>query len=143
MAGVRLTELEAVKLGLIPPGKANARLRNRYQRAMAADAPQAILQRILTEKWPDIAMPEYQGAVPGRKFRIDVAFPEARLAVECDGWEHHGRYKGDFQRDRERDRLMLLSGWRVLRFYASEIKKSPVSVIETVTSVLAICTENS
>jgi very-short-patch-repair endonuclease len=110
---------------------------------MAADAPQAILQRILTEKWPDIAMPEYQGAVPGRKFRIDVAFPEARLAVECDGWEHHGRYKGDFQRDRERDRLMLLSGWRVLRFYASEIKKSPVSVIETVTSVLAICTENS
>lgn len=143
MAGVRLTELEAIRLGLIPPGKTNTRLRNRYQRAMATDAPQAILQRILTEKWPGLAIPEYQGAVPGRKFRIDVAFPEVRLAVECDGWEHHGRYKDDFQRDRERDRLMLLNGWRVLRFYASEIKKSPVSVIETVASALLLCAENS
>jgi very-short-patch-repair endonuclease len=65
---------------------------------------------------------EHEGAVPGRKYRIDIAFPETRLAVEVDGWSFHGKHKGDFTRDRERQNLLTLNGWRILRFTAGQIR---------------------
>lgn len=106
-------------------------------RATRAGSPEWILKTRLTERWPDRAIPEYRGAVPGRRFRLDVGFPDIRLAVECDGWAWHGRHKSDFKRDRERDRALLLAGWRVLRFFASEIRRTPDQVVETVAEAIA------
>jgi len=144
--GLRMTPQEAVQRGLL--SKEEAKLlqntpkrgdpRTKYQRAVAEDSPQAILQRLLVERWGDLAVPEYKGAVPGRRFRLDVGFAHVRLGVECDGWEWHGKHKGDFKRDRERDKLLLLNGWRVLRFYASEIKQRPAEVLDMVEKVIAV-----
>lgn len=69
------------------------------------------------------AVREFANAVPGRKYRLDIAVPGARLAVEVDGWEWHGKHKGDFTRDRERQNLLTLNGWRILRFTAGQIRK--------------------
>lgn len=69
------------------------------------------------------AVREFENAVPGRKYRLDIAVPSARLAIEVDGWEWHGKHKGDFQRDRERQNLLTLNGWRILRFTAGKIRK--------------------
>lgn len=69
------------------------------------------------------AVREFEGAVPGRKYRLDIAIPHAQLAIEVDGWEWHGKHKGDFQRDRERQNLLTLNGWRILRFTAGKIRK--------------------
>lgn len=66
---------------------------------------------------------EYKDAVPGRRFRLDIAFPDARLCCEVDGWEWHGKHKNDFQKDRERQNLLVLNGWRVLRFTALDIRR--------------------
>jgi very-short-patch-repair endonuclease len=70
------------------------------------------------------AVREFSGAVPDRKFRIDIAFPAEKLAVEIDGWEWHGKHKGDFTRDRERQNLLTLNGWRILRFTAGQIREN-------------------
>ena len=113
------------------------RLRARLRRATGENSPQARLQALMTGRWPDDAVPECKGAVPGRRFRLDVGFPRYRLAVECDGWEHHGKYKSDFKRDRERDRLLLLNGWRPFRFYASEILHQPDTVVSLVERMIA------
>lgn len=69
------------------------------------------------------AVREHPGAIPGRKYRIDIAFPAQKLAVEVDGWAFHGRRKGDFTRDRTRQNHLTLNGWRILRFTAGQIHK--------------------
>jgi very-short-patch-repair endonuclease len=75
---------------------------------------------------------EFEGAVPGRRFRLDIALPAARLAIEVDGWEWHGKHKGDFTRDRERQNLLTLHGWRILRFTAGQIRKDVAGCIEMI-----------
>jgi hypothetical protein len=50
----------------------------------------------------------------GRFFKIDCLWDEERLAVELDGRGAHGHARA-FERDRERDRILLAEGWRVAR----------------------------
>jgi very-short-patch-repair endonuclease len=44
-----------------------------------------------------------------------------RLVVECDGHDHHERTKEQAERDRKRDRAMLMLGFQVMRFTGSEL----------------------
>lgn len=78
------------------------------------------------------AVREFENAVPDRKYRLDIAIPAAQLAVEVDGWEWHGKHKGDFQRDRERQNLLTLNGWRILRFTAGQIRKDAAGCVEMI-----------
>lgn len=55
-----------------------------------------------------------------RKFRIDFAYPERKIGVECDGAVH--RIKDRFKRDIERHNLLTLAGWRIVRVGRDEIK---------------------
>lgn len=45
----------------------------------------------------------------------DVVFPAQRLILEFDSWEHHRDF-ATFVADRQRDVVLQLAGWRVLRF---------------------------
>ena len=82
--------------------------------------PQALLFAALSGRFGDRVVSEYRGAVEGRGFRIDVAFPAERLAIECDGFRYH-RSLSAFKADRERQNLLVCAGWRVLRYYPKEI----------------------
>ncbi len=70
--------------------------------------------------WPECVW-ELEGAIPGRKFQIDIAFPTHKLAIELDGHTAHS-HKDKFQRDRERQNLLTLNGWRILRFTAKDAR---------------------
>jgi very-short-patch-repair endonuclease len=51
---------------------------------------------------------------PGRWIQVDAIWPEAKLIVELDGRSAHitsSRFDGD----RERDRILALVGWTVIR----------------------------
>lgn len=54
-----------------------------------------------------------------RRFRFDLAWPEDKIAVECEGGVYsHGRHvrpKG-FLSDVEKYNLAAVHGWKVLRF---------------------------
>lgn len=90
------------------------------KKSIATNDPQSILLHAVLGKWP-AAEAEYPAQVPGRKFRIDIAFLKERLAVEIDGWQYHAKYLKDFKRDRRRQNLLVAHGWRVLRFTAADI----------------------
>lgn len=62
---------------------------------------------------------EYQ-FMEGRGFRLDFAWPGARVAVEVQGMVH--RIKGRFRADIEKRALALLAGWRVLEVSGAEIR---------------------
>lgn len=67
--------------------------------------------------------------------RFDVAFPAQRVAVEWDSRRWHG-HLGAFERDRERDRLAILHGWRVLRFTWADVHDRPEMVTDVLRTVL-------
>lgn len=98
--------------------------------------PQALLFAALSKRFGDRAVSEFRGAVKGRGFRIDVAFPADRLAVECDGFQFH-RSLSAFKADRERQNLLVCAGWRVLRYYPKEIFGSMDQIIAQIEGALA------
>ncbi len=71
---------------------------------------QAILART------DLPQPRFNAhvSVQGRFFEADCLWAAQRLIVELDGREVHGTDLA-FEKDRERDRLLLVDGWRVTR----------------------------
>jgi very-short-patch-repair endonuclease len=65
----------------------------------------------------------------------DFRWPDRRLVVEVDGWAYH-RGQSAFAADRQRDRRALTAGWRVARFTASEVLRTPVAVADEVARML-------
>lgn len=53
-------------------------------------------------------------------FKLDIAIPHLKVAVECDGHEFHSS-KESRGRDAKRDRELQAAGWMVLRFTGTEI----------------------
>lgn len=45
---------------------------------------------------------------------VDALWPDAKLIVELDSWEHHG-HRAAFERDRARDPKLLIGGYRTIR----------------------------
>lgn len=72
---------------------------------------------------------ELKGAIVGRNFRLDIAYPQSKLGIEVDGWQNHGKTKDGFQVDREKQNLYTLAGWRILRYTAADIYKRLPAVI--------------
>lgn len=99
--------------------------------------PQQKLWRRVIRRWLGQAKWEYRGAVPGRRHRIDIAFPSLQLAVEVDGWQYHGRHKQDFRRDREKQKLLTLNGWHLLRIPAGDIEKNIEGVLGDIEATIA------
>jgi very-short-patch-repair endonuclease len=60
--------------------------------------------------------------------RIDVAYPEARLAIELDGWDTH-RSRSAFQADRAKGNDLVLIGWRLLRFTSTSTDAEIVAAV--------------
>ena len=67
--------------------------------------------------------------------RIDFAWPHVCVGCECDSRRWHTRVS-DFQRDRERDNLSLIHGWRIFRFTWEDFTKRPDLVIAQLRSVV-------
>ena len=61
----------------------------------------------------------------------DFAFPDAKIAIYCDGYEFHSE-RNPFQKDRQQSRDLQLQGWCVLRFAGREILNEPVAVVRTI-----------
>ena len=56
----------------------------------------------------------------GRTFYADFCWPELRLVVEADSWRWHGG-RSATEYDRDRDQLLALADWRVVRFTRDQI----------------------
>jgi very-short-patch-repair endonuclease len=73
--------------------------------------------------------------VHGRE--VDAWWPQARLAVEADGWRDHGT-RVVFQRDREKGNWLALRGVTLLRFTHDDVTRRPAEVAEQLAKALAV-----
>ncbi len=76
-----------------------------------------------------IPRPLVQPIVEGH--RVDFCWPELRLIVETDGYEHHGT-RAAFGRDRAKDARLTVRGWRVLRFTEPQVRGEARSCADVV-----------
>lgn len=67
-------------------------------------------------------------ALRGRFFEVDVLWADQRVIVELDGRESHGTNLA-FEKDRERDRLLMTEGWRVIRVTWRQLRDDAPGVL--------------
>jgi very-short-patch-repair endonuclease len=95
-----------------------------------SDAEAAFLQLCLDHGLPRPQVNQYDN---GRE--RDFRWPDHRLVVEVDGWAYH-RTRRAFAGDRRRDREALVDGYRVARFPASEVLRTPAAVAAELAALL-------
>jgi very-short-patch-repair endonuclease len=73
---------------------------------------------------------------PAGRYRLDFAWPAKRVALECDGWEHHGGHAA-FGKDRARLSEVASTGWRTLIATWALATREPRRLLRWVDSALA------
>lgn len=136
-AVVDRAELEAAAAQL-PPGRGSRRARQAVSLAdeRAESSPESQLRVLLTlAGLPPV--PQWRVRRTDGVFiaRVDLAYPDAKLAVEYDGaW--HGR-PGQLTRDRRRLNSLVSAGWRVLHVTAADLRR-PAEVVARVHALLSV-----
>ncbi len=72
-----------------------------------------------------------------RTFEVDCLWERERLTIELDGRAAHDTAQA-FERDRERDRLLQLAGWRVARFTWRQVTERPGEVAAQTRGLLVL-----
>jgi very-short-patch-repair endonuclease len=72
-----------------------------------------------------------QTQVPCGKYRIDLALPTYKIAIECDGKAYHSTPEQKAH-DRRKDAYLRKHGWKVLRFNGRMIYQDLSAVIERI-----------
>lgn len=73
--------------------------------------------------------------VLGRMVAPDLLLPEHRLVIEFDGEAAHSGHD-QFEDDRSRQNLLVLAGYRVLRFTWNTLTEHPQRIVSTVTAAI-------
>ncbi len=71
---------------------------------------------------------QYTVRIGNRNARADFAYPEQRLAIEIDGFEHHGGRQA-WEADLARQNRLVERGWHVLRFTSTDLERRPAEVV--------------
>jgi very-short-patch-repair endonuclease len=73
-------------------------------------------------------------------FRIDAYWPQARFAVEIDGFQWHDRTKTSFERDRRKQQVLQQQGIEVARTTWDQITEKRLQLVAHISSRLALRT---
>jgi len=63
--------------------------------------------------------------------RVDLAYPDIRLAIEADGYRYHGG-PADWRRDLARRNELTGLGWRIIHVTWDDVTRRPATVIRQV-----------
>ena len=75
-------------------------------------------------------------AIGSERFEVDFLWPQQRLIVETDGKRFHDNPFA-FERDRKRDRVLQLRGYRVVHFTHAQIEQESDAVVSAIRRLLA------
>jgi very-short-patch-repair endonuclease len=64
-----------------------------------------------------------------------VLYPRERVIVEIDGYEFHAD-RDSFERDRERDAVLLAAGFGTVRITAERLKRQPAREARRLRAIL-------
>ncbi len=71
--------------------------------------------RLLVRNGLPAPVQQHRVRAGGRTLRVDLAYPDTKVAIELDGWEFH-RTRTAFDDDRARANRLVADGWTLVRF---------------------------
>ena len=118
--GVRRADVVAQVLALVDP-RAESTMESRVRMALHLGGLPA----------PAVQHPVVAGTT---RYRLDLAYPQVRLAIEYDGADHRGQRRA--RRDLVREAALVALGWKILRFDADVVLFRPDRVAAEVRAEL-------
>lgn len=105
-------------------------------RESAADVPQSVfetrLARLLNRLGPARAVRQHAVRDGGRVVAVvDFAYPEAKVAVEADGYRWHSS-RARWEHDLARRNALSKLGWSVVHVTWEQLRKTPTDVLDDV-----------
>jgi very-short-patch-repair endonuclease len=95
------------------------------------------LDRLVRRAGFNGAIRNYSVTLPGGTRRVlDLAWPNYRIALEADSWQHHSS-TGDWGRTRIRDRELTAAGWIILPVVVADIR-NPEALLHDLTDTIAL-----
>lgn len=110
-------------------------------RALLADAEvdtgvtESAAERLLRSLLHQTDLPQPRRNVWVEGYRLDTYWPDARLAVETDGYRFHAQRRR-FESDRVRDARLAAAGIEVLRLTWRQMKHEPLAVIARIAAAI-------
>ena len=83
------------------------------------------------------ALPEPEANARIQRMEVDFLWRSQRVVVEVDGYQYHSHARA-FERDRERDGILVANGYAVIRITWSQLVQNPEAVIARVAAALAL-----
>jgi very-short-patch-repair endonuclease len=102
------------------------RLRAKSMRTEMTDAERTLWMQLRAHRLDGL---RFRRQTPIGQYIVDFVCHERRLVVELDGGQH-----ADSQHDARRDRWLESKGYRVLRFWNSDVFQNRDGVLETIVS---------
>ena len=101
----------------------------------AADRADSAAERLLVRLLRDAGMGGWVLGHPFGPWRIDLAFPQQKVAVEVDGWAWHVD-PARFRADRRKQNALVRAGWDPLRFTWHDLDGRPAEVLAEIRETL-------
>lgn len=137
--GVKLADLEVAHRDNL--GRTGSAAAGRLL-ASATSGGRSEAERLLHRLLQEAEIPGWEAQFRIDRYAADVAFPNARIAIEVDGWAFHG----DAQRhhkDLRRHNVLENAGWRVLGFDWHRLVGDPEGVVSEIRIALESRTQRS
>jgi very-short-patch-repair endonuclease len=94
----------------------------------ASDGARSEAERLLVKLLRQAGITGWKTNFPMGGYKVDVGFPNEKVAIEVDGWAFHSDPEA-FVKDRQRQNNIALLGWKVLRFTWLDLVEYPQRVI--------------
>lgn len=105
----------------------------------SADRADSAAERLLVTQLRDAGMTGWVLGHPFAPWRIDLAFPAAKLAIEVDGWAWHVDAER-FRNDRRKGNAITRAGWDLLRYTWHALDGEPTETVAEIAGALATAT---
>lgn len=103
----------------------------------ASDGARSAAERLLVKLLREAGITGWRTNYPVAGYKVDVAFPKQKVAIETDGLAFHSAAE-DFHADRVRQNNIMLLGWQVLRFTWLDLTEYPDRVIAVIRHAISV-----
>ena len=101
----------------------------------AADRADSAAERLLVRLLRDAGITGWVLGHPFGPWRIDLAFPASKLAIEVDGWAWHVDVER-FRNDRRKGNAVGRAGWDLLRYTWHDLDGRPADCVREIAESL-------